>query len=311
MHGTTIGFIGLGKIGGAMANNLSKAGADVVVYDPSADALAAASEAGLKAVANVADVASSAQVVFSALPNDKVLRAVSDELLPAMQSRGIHVSCSTVLPMTSKDLSEAFSARDVDFVAAPVFARPDGMQRGEATIPISGPSRAKAVAKPLLEKTALGVHDFGEEPGAANVVKLCGNFLIASAIEAMAEASALADSHGVDREQVIGLLNTTIFDCLIYRGYGHRVAARDHAPYKDAHFSLELGAKDVKLVNDTAAHGACPMPLAKLLSERFSEAEGKGWKDMDWSAIGLLSSQHSGKDVSAKVAELLAFKPEK
>merc|ERR1712217_201125 len=157
-------------------------------------------------------------------------------------------------------------------VSAPVFARPDGMRRGEATIPVSGVSWAKSKAIPLLERTASGVHDFGEDAGSANVVKLGGNFLIASAIEAMAEAAALAESHGVDREEFIRLMSSTIFDCLIYRGYGHRVAARDHFPHPDAHFALNLGHKDVALVHDSAAHAKCPMPIASLLRDRFVSA---------------------------------------
>ena len=85
--------------------------------------------------------------------------------------------------------------------------------------------------------------------GAANVVKLGGNFLIASAIEAMAESLALAEANGVDRVAMMEMLNSTIFDCLIYKGYGQRVSERDHLPYPDAHFALELGLKDVSLVS--------------------------------------------------------------
>ena len=105
----------------------------------------------------------------------------------------------------------------------------------------------------------------GEEVGAANVVKLGGNFLIASAIEAMAESLALAEANGVDRVAMMEMLNSTIFDCLIYKGYGQRVSERDHLPYPDAHFALELGLKDVSLVSATAAASSTPMPLCSLL----------------------------------------------
>merc|ERR1719408_122634 len=115
---------------------------------------------------------------------------------------------------------------------------------------------------PYIEQTALGVHDFGENPGAANAVKLGGNFLIAAAIQSMAEAAALCESHGVPREQFISLMSSTIFDCLIYKGYGHRVAARDHFPYPDAHFAPDLGSKDVALIHDSAQQAKCPMPIA-------------------------------------------------
>jgi len=176
---------------------------------------------------------------------------------------------------------------------------------GEATIPVSGPAWAKALAVPALEKTASGVHDFGEDVGSANVVKLGGNFLIAAAIESLAEAAALAESHGVDREQFVSLMSSTIFDCLIYKGYGHRVANRDHFPYPDAHFALDLGSKDVGLVHDTATRARCPMPIASLLKDRFVAAQNAGRGDLDWSALALRASEDAGADVSAALAALL------
>lgn len=220
--------------------------------------------------------------------------------------RVVHVSTATVSPQTSLDLAEEHAAKGVGFVAAPVFARPDGMRRGEATIPVSGPKWAKALAIPLLEQTAMGVHDFGEDCGAANAVKLGGNFLIAAAIEAMAESAALAESHGVDREQFISLMNSTIFDCLIYKGYGHRVAARDHFPYQDAHFSLDLGAKDVSLVHDAAMRARCPMPFAAVLRDRYLASQHAGRGQLDWSALALRASEDSGRseDVERVLAEI-------
>ncbi|CAJ1389863.1 unnamed protein product, partial [Effrenium voratum] len=228
-----LGFVGLGKIGNGMVTNLLKAGQRLVVYDPNAAARDAAEQLGASSVTSLEEVAK-CPVVFSALPDDQVLRRVATELLPALKPGAIHVSCSTVSPNISRALAEEHLAGGVGFVAAPVFARPDGMRRGEATFPVSGPSWAKEKVIPLLEKTALGVHDFGEDAGAANVVKLGGNFLIAAAIQALSEANALAESYEVDREKFTSLMSSTIFDCLIYRGYGHRVAARDHHPYPDA-----------------------------------------------------------------------------
>lgn len=310
-----VGIIGLGKIGASIAGNLAAAGHHVVAYDRDAAAVAAAATAHKNVVAatGVADVARQARIVLTVLPDDRVLNAVAEELLPALaepygaERSAVHISCSTVAPRTSRELAFQHASRGIGFVAAPVFARPDGMRRGEATIPYSGPAWAKALAVPLLEKTASGVHDFGEDAGAANVVKLGGNFLIAAAIESLAEAAALAESHGVDRECFISLMSSTIFDCLIYKGYGHRVAARDHFPYPDAHFALDLGSKDVALVRSAASDARCPMPLASLLNDRFVAAQNAGRGKLDWSALALTASEDAGsKDVAAVVAQLLA-----
>jgi len=311
LHGSTLGFVGLGKIGSGMVGNLTAAGAKVVVFDPHAEALTSAVHAcGATAATSAADVARQARVVLTAVPNDAVLRSVTEELLPALAARGdqpVHVSCSTVAPLTARALFEAHALQGVGYVSAPVFARPDGMRRAEATIPMSGPAWAKDLARPVLENTSQGVHDFGEDAGSANVVKLGGNFLIAAAIEALAEASALAESHGVDREQFVGLMSSTIFDCLIYRGYGHRVAARDHHPHPDAHFALDLGSKDVALVYEAAAAVGCPMPVASLLRDRFVAAQNAGRGKLDWSAVALRASEDAGsKQVGPALAELLA-----
>lgn len=217
-----------------------------------------------------------------------------------MRPGSVHVSCSTVGPWTSREIAIAHSKRDIGFVSAPIFARPDGMAAGQATIPVSGAPEAIQRIKPLLEATATGVFDtFGADPGAANVVKLSGNFLIAAAIESLSEAMAMAEANGVDREATFDLLTQTIFNCLIYKGYGQRVALRDHAPYVDAHFALDLGRKDVNLIRETGSRADVPMPIASLLADRFASAAAKGRGELDWSAIGLASSEDAGVDVSA------------
>eukprot|EP00928_Gymnodinium_smaydae_P022122 TRINITY_DN18677_c0_g1_i1.p1 TRINITY_DN18677_c0_g1~~TRINITY_DN18677_c0_g1_i1.p1 ORF type:complete len:370 (-),score=77.07 TRINITY_DN18677_c0_g1_i1:35-1105(-) len=318
LGGATLGFVGLGKIGSGMISNLARSGASVFAYDRDAAAVASACEAaGVSAAADTAAVARAAPLVFTALPDDKALAAVCEELLPALAERSgddrpIHISCSTVSPEIANRLASAHAAAGVGFVSAPVFARPDGMRRGEATIPMSGPAWAKEKAEPVLRCTASGVHDFGEDAAAANVVKLGGNFLIAAAIESMAEASALAESHGVDRERFISLMSSTIFDCLIYKGYGHRVAARDHHPYPDAHFALDLGSKDVALVHQAAAHSRCPMPVASLLRDKFVASQNCGRGQLDWSAVALRASEDAGStQVGPAVKKLLSELPAK
>ncbi len=117
---------------------------------------------------------------------------------------------------------------------------------------MSGHKPSIDVVKPILATTSQKLFEFGSKPSAANVVKISGNFLIATAIESMAETFKLAENNGVDRVQLKNMLTSTIFDCLIYKGYGQRVSERDHFPYENAHFSLELGHKDVNLVRDLA-----------------------------------------------------------
>lgn len=109
---------------------------------------------------------------------------------------------------------------------------------------------------------------------------------------------ALADKHGVDRHKVMEILSSSIFDCLIYKGYGDRVSKRDHRP---GGFSLNLGLKDVSLVNQAAREGNVPMPFLSVLLDRYVSSAARGRGDFDWSAIGLAISEDAGVDVAADV----------
>lgn len=270
-------------------------------YDRSEQARNAVKGDRVRTVGSVKEVAEQCDFVISMLPNDAVLREVSAELLANSKSASlVHVSCSTVSPTTSRALAKEYSGRELPatYIASPVFARPDGVTRKEATWMMSGNEQGKRIARPYFELMG-HVEDYGEDEGAANVVKLCGNFLIASSIEAIGESMALAEKNGVNREQVIGLLSSTIFDCLIYKGYGQRVSQRDHRP---GGFSLELGLKDMTLVSAAAREAGAPMPFLSTLVDRYTSAKARGRGDFDWSAIGLSIAEDAGIDVSDDVA---------
>ena len=143
-------------------------------------------------------------------------------------------------------------------------------------------------------QTHKGVENFGEEPGAANIVKLCGNFLIAAAIESMSESLTLAQKNGVSRTQFMKLMSDTIFNCLIYKGYGQRTSEFDHTPYINQHFALNLGYKDIKLIKDIAENSNTTMPMCNLLQETYLTAINKNRSHLDWSAIALNIAENSG-----------------
>lgn len=259
---------------------------------------------GATVVDTPAEVARSVSRVVTVLPNDRILKEVCHAedtgLLAGLQDGADHYSCSTVSPHTSRELAPEHEAVGANFVGAPIFARPDGLAAAQASFVLGGKAAPIARAEALLAHTSTATFVFGEDAGAGNVVKLCGNFLIGAAIESIAESLALAEAHGLDRVEVMNMLNSTIFDCLIYKGYGQRVSERDHKP---GGFALELGSKDVTLVFDTAHKAKVPMPIASLLHDRFLAAEANGRSWMDWSAIGLSVSEDAGVDVSKAIAE--------
>lgn len=300
-----LALVGCGKMGMAMGRNLMRAGYPLFVHDKhNAEATAKLVAEGATAVTDARELGTQARTIVTMLPNDEVLHTVSQEFLPSLLPGALHIGCSTVSPFTSRTLALTHTARGVSFVGAPVFARPDGFEKRQAYFVVGGTdSRAIEEAQPILLSTGSQVFEFGnEDAGAGSVVKLCGNFLIASAIESIGEALALAENQGLDRVKVMKMFSATIFDCLIYEGYGDRVSRRDHRP---GGFALEQGHKDVSLILDTARRSKVPMPFASLLQDRFTSALNQPCLGgLDWSAIGIDISKNAGENLVVEAAGL-------
>mmetsp|Transcript_4767 Transcript_4767/g.9558 ORF Transcript_4767/g.9558 Transcript_4767/m.9558 type:complete len:338 (-) Transcript_4767:51-1064(-) len=305
----SVGLIGVGKMGEAIAKNLVAVGHNVSMFDvntSNVEKIAASDPSNLTALPSVREVAESCSTIVTMLPNDAVLKHVclSEGMIDTManaHSSSLHVSCSTVSPYTSRELDSLHTAANPNskYVGSPVFARPDGLALKQASFTMSASCEdALKEATELLEPSNGKVFPFGNDPGAGNITKLCGNFLIATTIESLAESLALAEANGVDRVAVKDMLTSTIFDCLIYKGYGQRVSERDHKP---GGFALELGLKDVSLVLDTAHKSGVPMPFGSVMKDNFTAAMSKGRKELDWSAMALHASENAGVDVSSAI----------
>jgi 3-hydroxyisobutyrate dehydrogenase-like beta-hydroxyacid dehydrogenase len=282
-----VGFIGLGSMGSPMAANLIAAGIELRVWNRTASKATALISKGAHAAATPSETASPGGVVITMLADDAAVESIviGDNAVAArLGSGGIHVSMSTIAPATARKLAQYHHQRGSTYVAAPVFGRPDNAAQRQLVICTSGAAAAKDKVRPLLDAMGRAVFDFGEEPGAANVAKLCGNFLIASALEAMAEAFTLAEKSGVDRARVAEMLGKTLFACPVYQRYGEMIAAKRHTP---AGFKLPLGLKDIELVLQTAGEVRAPMQLAGLVRERLISGLAKGRDEMDWSALAL------------------------
>jgi 3-hydroxyisobutyrate dehydrogenase-like beta-hydroxyacid dehydrogenase len=279
---TTVGFVGLGSMGLPMATNLLRAGYGLRVYNRTADKAASLIEQGAVLVDRPADVVEPGGIVITMLSNDQALEAVTlDEtgILTTLGSGGVHLSMSTIAPATARNLAQQHEQHGASYLAAPVFGRPEAAAAAKLWICLSGSPAAKDRVQPLLKVLGQGVFDFGEEPEKANVVKLAGNFLIVSAIEAMAEAYTLAEKNGIDRQQIAALFGQTLFACPIYQNYGRMVAQEQLEPVG---FKLALGLKDVTLALQTAQESQMPMPLASLVRDRLLSAVAKGRGEVDW-----------------------------
>lgn len=289
-----IGFLGTGNMGVPIAQRLVAAGHDVRVWNRTAARAQPVVEAGATAAATPADAASPGGVVFSILADDDALEAVTfgaDGILEKLGAGGVHISMSTVSVALATRMERAFAEAGAAYLCAPVFGRPPAAAAGQLAIALSGNPAAKARVTPLLEAVSRRIDDFGEAPGAGNVVKLCGNFMIGTAVETLSEACALAETNGVDRERFVDLLANTLFDCPVYKIYGEGVAKRQYDP---PGFRLVLGLKDIRLVLEAAHAKGVPLPMASLARDRLIASMARGRGELDWMAIAELAREDAG-----------------
>jgi 3-hydroxyisobutyrate dehydrogenase-like beta-hydroxyacid dehydrogenase len=288
-----LGFIGLGHMGTSMAANLAKAGHDVTVFNRSSGKSGSLIELGAHEAANLAGACHGDAVITMLADDDAVSRIALGEggLIAHLSKGAIHVSMSTISVALSNRLARAHAQAGQRYVAAPVFGRPDMAAAGKLFIVAAGDPRAIDACQPLFGAMGQKVYSMGTDPSAANLVKLSGNFLLASAIEALGEAVALIGKAGIDRQAYIDLLTSTIFTAPAYKTYGTLIAKGDFEP---PGFAAPLGYKDIRLTPAAAESLRVPMPLGSLLHDRFLRLMAQGGDKLDWAAIGGLATQDAG-----------------
>jgi 3-hydroxyisobutyrate dehydrogenase-like beta-hydroxyacid dehydrogenase len=288
-----IGFVGLGNMGRGMAANLIKAGHHVTVYNRSPDKAEALVQQGATAARTVAE-ASGGQVVFTMLSDDAAVEDVTfgaDGIVASLPPGSTHVSSSTISVSLSQRLATAHAEAGQRYASAPVFGRPEAASAAKLFVIAAGDPEVLEPLSPLFD--AIGQRTFvvSELPHTANLVKLSGNFLIASVIEGVGEAVALVGKAGVDRQQYVDILTSTLFAAPAYQTYGGLIARREFEP---AGFAARLGLKDVRLALAAAEQLEVPLPLASLLRDRFLTLVATGGGDLDWSAVSTLADRDAG-----------------
>jgi 3-hydroxyisobutyrate dehydrogenase-like beta-hydroxyacid dehydrogenase len=290
----TVGFIGLGNMGEAIAGNLLKAGYGVRVFNRTASKAEPLVKQGARLVSRSGDVAEPGGIVLTMLSDDRTVEAMCAEpggFIEKLGANGIHISLSTISPAAARRLADQHRKFQVTYIAAPVFGRPEAAAAKRLNVLVSGAPHAKKRIAPILAAIGQATFDFGDAPDAANVVKVCGNFMIASAIQTMAEAMTLAQKNGIDSAKMIDMLTQTLFAGPVYQGYGKALAERRFEP---AGFRLVLGLKDVNLALETAAASTMPMPIASLLHDRMLANIARGRGEMDWLAVSLGIAEDAG-----------------
>ncbi|MDB5430021.1 MAG: NAD(P)-dependent oxidoreductase [Caulobacter sp.] len=288
-----VGFIGLGHMGGGMAASLLKAGHEVTVYNRTPSKTKALVAQGASLATTIAD-ACRGDVVMTMLANDLAVEDIvfgEGGLLASLAPGALHISSSTISVALAERLAAAHAARGSRLLSATVFGRPDVAAAGQLMVIAAGPGAAIEEAGPLLRAIGRKTSIVSETPATANLVKLSGNFLLATVIESLGEAMALVAKAGIDRRQYLDILTSTLFDLPVYRLYGGMIADGRFTP---SAFAAPLGQKDIRLTLAAADGLGVAMPLAGLLRDRFAVLMAHGGEQLDWSAIGGLAAADAG-----------------
>jgi 3-hydroxyisobutyrate dehydrogenase-like beta-hydroxyacid dehydrogenase len=287
-----IAFLGLASLGTPIAANLIQDGHTLTVWNRTPGKAGSLLDAGATEAGSPVEAVTPGGVVVSVLADDAAVeQTVTAEVLQKLGPGGLHISMSTIAPATARRLADLHRQHGVGYLAAPIFARPDAVAARMGMICLSGEAAARERGRAVVQSVVKGIFDFGDEPGAANVVKLAGNFMIAASMELMAEAFTMAEKSGVSRQAVYELFTQTIFASPIFQNYGRMIA---QTTYEPVGFKLPLGLKDLNLVLQTAAEVQTPMPLASLLRDRLLSAQAKGRSHLDWTALAQGASDDAG-----------------
>ncbi len=279
-----IGFLGLGKMGAPMAMRLLAAGHELSVWNRTEGRTEPLAREGAIVAGTPAEAELGADAVVTMLFDDVAHEEVlfgPNGLMDALEPGALHISCSTISVALSEKLTAEHARRGHRFVAAPVFGRPNVAEAGKLWVVIAGADAAVADARPVLEPLSRGISVIGREPRQAHAVKLGGNFLISTMIQSLSESFVFAESQEIAPAIFLEAVNSALFQSPFYAAYGNVML---HPP-EHAGASIDLGAKDTRLLREAAASRNTRLSLADNLAEIFDQAKQAGLAHQDW-AVG-------------------------
>ncbi|HLH41190.1 MAG TPA: NAD(P)-dependent oxidoreductase [Bryobacteraceae bacterium] len=286
-----IAFLGLGKMGAGMARNLIRAGHELTLYNRSIEK--AREITGARVADSPAEACRDAEAAISMLADDHAVEVVvcGDRGIAAGLPEGAaHICSATISTAMARRLTALHENRRQAYLSAPVFGRPQAAEAKKLIVVPAGSRERIEKFEPLFEAIGGATFIAGSEPWQANAVKLCGNFMIASMLEAFSEAFATLRKAGVDPGKFLEIVNA-LFQSPVYANYGQLIVEEKFEP---AGFALKLGLKDVRLVLQTAEEMASPMPLASAIRDRFLEAMAHAQAEMDWSSVAKSAARQAG-----------------
>jgi 3-hydroxyisobutyrate dehydrogenase-like beta-hydroxyacid dehydrogenase len=309
LRGPDIGFVGLGRMGGAMAANLAVAGHRVVAFVRQPDQLDRLSALGLEPTTDIADLFGCG-VVITMLPDDAAVGDVAlgsadhgaHGLAQGLQPGAIHLCMSTISTAMALRLAAEHAQRGQGYVAAPVLGNPDAAKARQLFIIAAGGEDDLARCQPLFEGLGQKTVVVGPEPWRANLVKLMGNMMSATALEVISETVTVFRKRGIDPQLFIDIMTGTMFGGRAHKIYGDKIVRQSYAPG----FIMPLVLKDVRLALAEAEAAGAPMPSVNVVHDRLVTGIARGHDDLDWTALGLIAAEEAG---IASVRPLIGMPP--
>lgn len=278
-----IAYLGLGIMGRGMAANLLKAGYPVTVWNRTAARCEPLVSQGAEQAGSPAEAAAGADVIMYCVSDDAAVEALvfgQDGVLAGVRAGQIVIDLTTVHPDTTRREAAAYAEKGVKFLDAPVFGSKNEAANGGLWIVVGGERELYDQMKPILERLSETTHYMGGTAMGTSM-KLVGNLVVASQLEALGEAMTLATKAGLNPEDVLGVLHVTDFKSPIFDGVGQMLINRDFS----THFSLNLMLKDANLIARFAQDLNVPLPASAAIREVIKSAVNKGWGKENASAF--------------------------
>jgi 3-hydroxyisobutyrate dehydrogenase-like beta-hydroxyacid dehydrogenase len=275
-----IAFLGVGKMGAAIARHLMKAGHELTVWNRTRANAEPLAKEGAKVAETPAEAVQDADVVFTMVMDDAALEQVMFEggALKAMMPGAVHVSLSTISVALSDRLTVMHRTEHLSFVGAPVFGRPNVAEAARLATVVAGERGAVAKVKPLLETFSRSVTVVSEKPSAAHALKLGGNFLITAMIASLSESMVFAEALGIEPGLFAETVNAALFQSPFYDAYQKLILN----PPKPPGGTVALGEKDMRLFREAAEGAKLKTPLADGFKAHLDHAIAEGMRDEDW-----------------------------
>jgi 3-hydroxyisobutyrate dehydrogenase-like beta-hydroxyacid dehydrogenase len=284
-------------MGVAMAANLAAEGRQVVAYVRRLDQVGKLDALGLKATTDIGDLFHCG-VVISMLPDDDAVRDIvfgladinPDGLAAGLRPGAIHLSMSTISTATVSLLARTHAQNGQGYVAAPVFGNPDAAKARQLFIVAAGARADIERCRPILANVGQRTFEIGDAPEDANLFKLLGNMMSATALEVLGEAVAVVRKRGLDPQPFIDIMTSTMFGGRAHKIYGDKIARQAYAPG----FVLPLVLKDVRLALAEAEQAGVPMPSVGVVRDRLITGIARGYGELDWTALALIAAEEAG-----------------